>query len=428
MNIFVSIAGLAFLILIHEAGHFFVARAVRMRPRKFYVFFPPVLVRKVHNGIEYGLGAIPLGGYVKIPGMHRPAGRDLEGHYRTALDDAPSLRPHVDTAVAVLDHDELDEPRAARALADLRRASDGVHLSEQAKSRVDKGLTDVEDGLSPEAYWRAPVWKRIAVIAAGPITNLLFAVAMLAVVFGLGVPRAASKVVDQVVSGTPAETIGLLSGDEVIAVDGTGVVTFDDVSSLIRSSDGDPITLTVLRGGTEIVLGPRAAELSDGRYRLGFIPGVTYESFGPVDAVGEAFKETGNVTVAIGRSLSPHRHARGSRGHRDADRHRPGHVPDSRAGLPRLPRDSRADQPVARALEPAAAPAARRRAHPVFGDRARSAACDTARGLRTRIDDRHRARPHSVCHRAYERHRPPERLDRWAFSAQPGYQPGNAAG
>ena len=304
MNIFVSIAGLAFLILIHEAGHFFVARAVRMRPRKFYVFFPPVLVRKVHNGIEYGLGAIPLGGYVKIPGMHRPAGRDLEGHYRTALDDAPSLRPHVDTAVAVLDHDELDEPRAARALADLRRASDGVHLSEQAKSRVDKGLTDVEDGLSPEAYWRAPVWKRIAVIAAGPITNLLFAVAMLAVVFGLGVPRAASKVVDQVVSGTPAETIGLLSGDEVIAVDGTGVVTFDDVSSLIRSSDGDPITLTVLRGGTEIVLGPRAAELSDGRYRLGFIPGVTYESFGPVDAVGEAFKETGNVTVAIGRSLS----------------------------------------------------------------------------------------------------------------------------
>ena len=304
MNIFVSIAGLAFLILIHEAGHFFVARAVRMRPRKFYVFFPPVLVRKVHNGIEYGLGAIPLGGYVKIPGMHRPAGRDLHGHFSHALDDAPSLRAHVDTAVAVLDHEELDEPRAARALADLRSASDGVHLSEQAKTRVEKGLTDVEDGLSPEAYWRAPVWKRIAVIAAGPITNLLFAVAMLAVVFALGVPRAASKVVDQVVDGTPAEMMGLLSGDDVIAVDGASVETFDDVSSTIRSSEGAPITLTVLRDGSELVLGPSAAELSDGRYRLGFIPGVTYESYGPVAAVGEAFKETGTVTVAIGRSLS----------------------------------------------------------------------------------------------------------------------------
>ena len=51
MNIAVSIVGLAFLILIHEAGHFFVALAVRMRPRRFYIFFPPALVKRVHNGI-----------------------------------------------------------------------------------------------------------------------------------------------------------------------------------------------------------------------------------------------------------------------------------------------------------------------------------------------------------------------------------------
>ena len=43
MNYAVAIAGLAFLILIHEAGHFVVARAVRMRPRKFYIFFPPAI-------------------------------------------------------------------------------------------------------------------------------------------------------------------------------------------------------------------------------------------------------------------------------------------------------------------------------------------------------------------------------------------------
>lgn len=304
MNVFVAVAGLAFLILIHEAGHFFVARAVRMRPRKFYVFFPPVLVRKVHNGIEYGLGAIPLGGYVKIPGMHRPAGRDLQGHYAAALDDAPSLRAHVETAAAVLDHEELDEERAGQALEDLRRAGDGVHLSEHAKARVDKGMTDVEDGLSPDAYWRAPVWKRIAVIGAGPLTNLLFAVAMLAVVFALGVPRDASRVVDEVVEGTPAAAMDLRSGDEVTAVDGTSVETFDELSTLIRSSGGDPITLTVTRDGSEVVLGPAAAELSDGRYRLGFVPSVTYESYGPGAAIVEAFKETGNVTVAIGESLA----------------------------------------------------------------------------------------------------------------------------
>ena len=73
MNLFVAILGLAFLILIHEAGHFFVALAVGMRPRKFYLGFPPAAVKTKRGGIEYGVGVIPLGGYVKIPGMHRLA-------------------------------------------------------------------------------------------------------------------------------------------------------------------------------------------------------------------------------------------------------------------------------------------------------------------------------------------------------------------
>ena len=77
MSVTVAILGLAFLVLIHEAGHFVAARAVGMRPRKFYLGFGPPLVKTVRGGVEYGIGAIPLGGYVKIPGMHRPAPGDL---------------------------------------------------------------------------------------------------------------------------------------------------------------------------------------------------------------------------------------------------------------------------------------------------------------------------------------------------------------
>ena len=304
MNILVSIAGLAFLILIHESGHFFVARAVGMRPRKFYIFFPPVLVKKIHKGIEYGIGLIPLGGYVKIPGMHRPAGRDLRGQFSSALDQAPSLSTHLEAAVSVLDEEKLNEQKANQVLADLRIAIDRTHLSDESRQRIEKTLTELEDALSPEAYWRAEVWKRVVVIAAGPITNLLFAVAMLSVVFSLGVPRDASRVVDRVVEGTPAEAIGLTQGDEVIAVDGSSTKTFDEVSALIRASQGKPISLTVLRDGSKIILGPGAAELNEGYFRLGFMPGVVYESFGPVGAVGEAFKETGRVTTAIGQSLA----------------------------------------------------------------------------------------------------------------------------
>ena len=90
MTVVVAIAGLAFLILIHEAGHFFTALAVGMRPRRFYVGFPPALVKRVHNGVEYGIGMIPLGGYVRIPGMHRPAARDFDAWIRPGLDDDPA--------------------------------------------------------------------------------------------------------------------------------------------------------------------------------------------------------------------------------------------------------------------------------------------------------------------------------------------------
>src|SRR5262249_57111144 len=67
LTVLIAIAGLGFLILIHEAGHFFTALATGMRPRRFYVGFPPALVKWKRKGVEYGIGAIPLGGYVKIP-------------------------------------------------------------------------------------------------------------------------------------------------------------------------------------------------------------------------------------------------------------------------------------------------------------------------------------------------------------------------
>src|SRR5207253_3213032 len=78
LDLATPILRLAALILLHEPGHFFVARAVGMSPRRFYLGFPPALVKVTRKGIEYGIGAIPLGGYVKIPGMHRPAPSDLD--------------------------------------------------------------------------------------------------------------------------------------------------------------------------------------------------------------------------------------------------------------------------------------------------------------------------------------------------------------
>ncbi|HEY7196587.1 MAG TPA: site-2 protease family protein [Gaiellaceae bacterium] len=301
MGFFVAVAGLAFLILIHEAGHFVVARSVGMRPRRFYLFFPPAVFKRVRNGIEYGIGSIPLGGYVKIPGMHRPAERDLEAHLDRAIEEAPWLERKAAPVKEALAAERLDEARAA--LPALRAAVDRAELSEPAKKTAERGLTDLDDGLAPDAYWRAPAWKRVAVIAAGPGTNLVFAVLLLAVVFMLGIPGDPNREVDSVIPGRPAAAAGLQPGDEIVAVDGRATRSFDAVSNRVQASDGEPVTLVVLRDGRRVTVGPIDPVREDGRWIVGFRPGFDEISYGPVGAVGQALDKTGEVTKAIGASL-----------------------------------------------------------------------------------------------------------------------------
>ncbi len=298
MNILVAIGGLAFLILIHEAGHFFTALAVKMRPRRFYIFFPPAIVKWQRKGIEYGIGAIPLGGYVKIPGMHKPAGADLEGQFGPAIDEAPWLAAHLEPVAKALDEDRLQDARTG--LGDLRAAVERSDLSDPARKSAERGLTDTDDAVADDAYWRAPVWKRVTVIAAGPLTNLVFAIVLLAVVFMLGVPSKVDRTIATVDPGTPAAEI-VRAGDTIVAINGQ-TVEGDQISEKIRASNGDPVSLTVERGGKEVTVQARP-RMIEGAYRLGFTLGVIYESYGPWDALKLAGERTWEATSAIGASL-----------------------------------------------------------------------------------------------------------------------------
>ena len=70
MSFVLAFLGFALLIILHEAGHFVVAKAVGMRVERFSLFFPPLIWKRKRGETEYGIGAIPLGGYVKITGMN----------------------------------------------------------------------------------------------------------------------------------------------------------------------------------------------------------------------------------------------------------------------------------------------------------------------------------------------------------------------
>ena len=302
MTFIVAIAGLAFLILIHEAGHFFVALAVGMRPRRFYVGFPPALAKTTRGGVEYGLGAIPLGGYVKIPGMHRPAPSDLDAHFGAALHEEPRLLGVIDRMKRVLDESDFEGARGL--LPELERSVAEAPLSPGAARAAHRGLNELADALGLDSYWRQRTWKKVAVIAAGPATNLVFAVVLLAIVYMFGIPAAASRRVEAVEPKTPAAQAGLRHGDVIIGVNRIPTNTFTQVRRAIHESKGRPLVLSVIRNRKYRELKPVKPVKQSGGYLLGFNPTIVrYKHYGPATAIGLAGKDVWYVTRALGNWL-----------------------------------------------------------------------------------------------------------------------------
>jgi regulator of sigma E protease len=271
VNLTFAILGLAVLILLHEAGHFYVARAVGMSPRRFYLGFPPAIVRVRRKGTEYGIGAIPLGGYVKIPGMHRPASSDLDVQFGPVLREQPKLVGPVARVKRPLDALDLDGARAA--LPELEEAVEQARLSASARRLATRALGELSDALAPDAYWRQRTWKRIAVIFAGPGMNLLVALLLPLIAFMIGAPGKTTRVVKRVDSAHPAARIGLRPGDEIVGINGVRTPDYSTLSRAIKGSGGRPITVTIVRGGMPKILGPARAVKENGRYILGFEPG-----------------------------------------------------------------------------------------------------------------------------------------------------------
>jgi len=302
VNIFIAIVGLSLLVLVHEAGHFFTARAVGMSPRRFYVGFPPALAKFKRKGIEYGIGAIPLGGYVKIPGMHRPAPSDVDTFFGPAKEEAPQLVSPMERVKRSLA--EGDMAGARTHLAELARTLEVVDVSRMARRGAEKGLNELADGLGGDAYWRQRTWKKVLVIFAGPGANLLLAIVLFATLFvvgsggyRLGFSLESTPVVRDVSADHPAAQIGLQPGDRILRINDHVVTDSSQVPNLIQDSKGGPVKLVVRRDGEVVALPairPRKVpKLS--------VPRATWESV----------KLTGVITKEIGASLS--RLVRGSR-------------------------------------------------------------------------------------------------------------------
>jgi regulator of sigma E protease len=193
MSWFLAFAGFVVLIVLHEFGHFVVAKWTGMRVERFFLFFPPKVVSFRRGETEYGIGAIPLGGFVKITGMNPEE-----------LEPGP--------------------PGEEREAGLLERV-------ESVDQEEGPGVSRPGEPLPPEllerAYYNQPVWKRIVVIAAGPFVNFLIAFAILfGLAFGAEEISGPGLDVGDLTTNSPAKG-QLQAGDEITSIDGLTLNNLD---------------------------------------------------------------------------------------------------------------------------------------------------------------------------------------------------------
>jgi regulator of sigma E protease len=301
----VAILGLLGLVLVHELGHFVVAKAVHARATRFVIGFPPAVVGVRRGETEYAIGALPLGGYVRIVGMLRPQPGDL---YRVqdAVEELAARRPGESAGEVGAAVDELRErlgtpdlkgvPQAAEAaLAALEPERELLHAVTYRQAARD--LSRIAEDADPRAYWRLATWRRIAIIAAGPAANLLAALVILTGFYYGGVPTFEALKVDGIATGKPAASAGVRGGDVVLAVGGTRVRSSDDIKNAVNAAGaaGRPTTLTVRRGTSTVTLHGLRPYRDQGRWLVGV-------QLGPVRTGQKDYGVLGSVRAAGGEA------------------------------------------------------------------------------------------------------------------------------
>ena len=288
---------LSILIVLHEYGHFLMARRNGVRVNEFAVGFGPRLAawKSPRSGTIYALRAFPIGGFCAMEGED---GRVSEAEQQRSF---RAQRPGVEG-----DFQSKSPPIGGFSAME---AEDG-RVSEAEQQRSFRAQAP---GVEGNFQAKSP-WRRLAIILAGPIANFLLCYAILlaaALAFGVASDTTRQPVVAQVVSGSPAEIAGIRAGDRIVALDNVSMVTGKKLVDTIHGSLGKRLDLIYLRNGirTEVYVTPKACPPSVGRNTgcIGFAPVPAYERVGFVDAVREsaaqfaaiADETVGSVTLLV---------------------------------------------------------------------------------------------------------------------------------
>jgi membrane-associated protease RseP (regulator of RpoE activity) len=280
--------GLAASIGLHELGHMVPAKKFGVKVTQYFVGFGKTLWSTKRGETEYGVKAIPLGGYVKLVGMLPPGANDTPGKIRKS-----------------------NTGMFTQLISDARSAEYEL----------------VKPGDHDRLFYKLPWWKKVIVMAGGPTVNLVLAFLLFGGVFmlhGVYEPKTTvNEVSDCVVSASegnrectdadpvaPAREAGLQRGDRIVSMNGTAVTSWEQLTGLIRANDDGNARIVFERDGeqrsttTNTTVSPRQSIDDPGKFvEVGFLgvePVQVLERQGPGFVVSYMGDSTWQVVQAIG--------------------------------------------------------------------------------------------------------------------------------
>ncbi|KRC58787.1 hypothetical protein ASE14_17815 [Agromyces sp. Root81] len=229
IGVVIIVIGLAVSIGLHEIGHLVPAKIFGVKVTQYMIGFGPTIWSRRKGETEYGLKAIPLGGYISMIGMFPPAKGD---------------RVHADSTGFFRD------------------------LVQDAR---DSSTESITPGDEHRAFYLLPVWKRIIVMFGGPFMNLLLAIVLFGVLLmGFGVAQASTTVGSVSACALPATSerqtceagdpaapgaaAGIEPGDRIVSVAGEPIESWNESTAIIREHPDEPVAFVVERDGETVEL------------------------------------------------------------------------------------------------------------------------------------------------------------------------------
>ena len=290
LGVVLFVLGVVISIALHEVGHMYPAKKFGIKVTQYFVGFGNTLWSVKRGETEYGIKAIPLGGYVKLVGMLPPA--------------------------------KTDDPHEVRA------TNTGLFTQLVADARHAE-YEHVTDADQDRLFYRKPWWQKLIVMSGGPIVNIVIAVVLFSIVImGFGVQEATTKVsavsdcaISDAEAGractdadpiTPARQAGLQPGDEFVSFNGTAITSWEQLTKLIRGNGDREATIVVERDGRQVkdkittsVIARASLDDPDRTEKVGFLgvePVFEYVRQGPgtvVDVMGDYTSATVGVIIHL---------------------------------------------------------------------------------------------------------------------------------